>query len=248
MATVEFLYVKRPNMRAMRMLDALWSAVELAGDVPKKTTWYLGKSDWLIFQGSGFPEHNQARNLQRKRGHTFHTDLGYTNREENMMRVCVDDDHPHKWFYKTEQRPSNIQLRNTFKEDGPIILVGLGTKSRKYLRAFDWEKQKFKQLKAEFPDRQIIYRPKGDDFSNFPCKTDSLTPFSELVDGASLVVARHSNCCIDAMLANVPFSCEDGAAMAFDGDRQKFVNKLSRWQYTPDRASEAWAFAKEIVK
>lgn len=228
------------------MLEALYHAVEYAGDSPNKTSYYQGKSDWLVLYGVGAEVNHAARVMQNKHGHTLHCDLGYTNRDRNM-RICIDDDHPDKFFWKTVEGKSQVQFCNDYDPNGPIILVGLGCKSRKYLHAWDWEARKYRELRREFPDRQIIFRPKGSDLMTLPCKMDRVTPFVDLIAGASLVVARHSNCCIDAIVHGIPFRSEAGAAMSFEGDRQKFMNKLARWEYTPEQATEAWKFAKEIV-
>lgn len=229
------------------MLHALYQAVIDAGDFPKITHCYEGKCDWLVVYGVGAEVNHLARQRQNQFGHTLHCDLGYTNRLTNM-RIGVDSDHPDQWFWKTPEGNSTVEFEDNYDPKGPIILVGLGKKSRQYLRAFDWEAKKYRELRREFPDKQIIFRPKGNDLITLPCRTDRITPFDQLIKGASLVVARHSNCTIDALIQNIPFRSEAGAAMAFDGNRKKFMNKLARWEYSPDQALEAWKFAKEIVK
>lgn len=228
-------------------MHALFQAVVDAGDSPKITHDYEGKSDWLIVYGIGAEVNHLARQKQTKIGHTLHVDLGYTNREQNM-RICIDNDHPDSWFDKTPEGKSHVQFSNVYNADGPVILVGLGRKSRAYLKLFDWEAKKYRELRKEFPNKEIIFRPKGTDTMRLPCKTDRVTPFTKMVRGASLVVSRHSNCAIDAIVHGIPFRSEAGAAMAFDGDREKFMNKLARWEYRPDQAAEAWKFAKEIAK
>jgi hypothetical protein len=233
-------------MKGQRMLNALYQAVCHAGDSPQITHSYQGKSDWLVVYGVGAEVNHVARQAQNTHGHTLHLDLGYTDRQNNM-RICVDSDHPDQWFWKTDEGKSEVQFFDEYDPKGPIILVGLGRKSRQYLKAFDWEAKKYRELQREFPGRKIIFRPKGTDLMRLPCKTDRTTPFHELIKGASLVVARHSNCCVDALVQGIPFRSEAGAAMAFDGNRQKFMNKLARWEYSPDQAAEAWKFAKEII-
>lgn len=228
------------------MLEALYQAVKDAGDIPTITNWYTGKSEWLVLHGVGAEVNHNARQQQSKRGHTLHIDLGYTQRMENM-RIGIDTDHPEKWFGRTPEGSYKGEFFNDHDPNGPIILVGLGKKSRRYLKAHDWEARKYNELKREFPGRQIIFRPKGQDLMTLPCKTDRVTPFEELLKGASLVVCRHSNCAIDAIIHGIPFRAEAGAATQFDGDRVKFMNKLSRWEYSPDQAAQAWKFAKEIV-
>src|SRR5690606_31042250 len=100
-----------------------------------------------------------------------------------------------------------------------------------------------------FPGRKVIFRPKRRDDMKLPCKTDGETPIAELLRGSSLVVCRHSNVAVDAAIAGVPFECEDGAAAWLQArpytaeNRLDFLRRLAHWQYRPDEADRAWAFA-----
>lgn len=107
-------------------------------------------------------------------------------------------------------------------------------------------------LRQRFPGRKIIYRPKP----NSPpvklnCPMEAKMPIEKLLEGASLVVSRHSNVCVDGVIANVPFEAEDGAAMWLRGkpwsieNRIAFLRKLSWWQWQVKEAKEAWDFLHE---
>ena len=77
----------------------------------------------------------------------------------------------------------------------------MGKKSRVFLGAGDCELRKASELQQRFPGRSIIVRQKR-----------AQVPIDQALRGASLVVCHHSNCAVDAIIAGVPFECEDGAA------------------------------------
>jgi hypothetical protein len=147
-----------------------------------------------------------------------------------------------------------VTLREDASPDGPIILVGLGTKSRAYLKDFSWEARTLDALEARFPGRTVIHRPKpGHPFDNLRCERDTDTPIAELLVGASLVVCRHSNVAVDAAIAGVPFECVDGAAFWLMGkpftvdNRLDFLRRLAWWQWRVKEADQAWAFITKTL-
>lgn len=237
MATVELLKGIAHTGKANRILKFMERAIVDAGDSITLSKQYQGKSDWLVLYGVGAAPHHQAREAQRSRGHSLLLDLGYTDREWTY-RFSVDDDHPHRLMDKTPDAGNPIsKLKDSFNEAGPIILVGMGKKSKRYL-GDGWEAHQMSLLRKEFPDRKIVLKRKDDP-----------TPFESLLQGASLVVARHSNCCVDAAIHNIPFRCEDGAAYWLKDlrDREIFLRKLSYWQCTTNEVDRAWKFAKWVV-
>ena len=105
-----------------------------------------------------------------------------------------------------------------------------------------------------FPGRRIVFKPKGSDPLRLPCeRADPETPIEELLRGSALVVCRHSNCAVDAVIAGVEFEAEDGAATWLRGreftpaNRLEFLQRLAWWQYKPHEAAPAWSFAKQVV-
>lgn len=227
------------------MLEALAKVIPDA----IQTRAYQGFADWLILYGVGAPEHHAARLKHLANGgNVLIWDLGYTDRT-HAFRMSINEDHPHKWLDRTpEDRELGVTLRDVHDPKGPIILVGMGRKSRAYLNDRDWEKRALAKLQKT--GRPIIFRPKGRDKTVLKCKTDRHTQFNDLLVGASLVYARHSNCCIDAIISNVPFKCQDGAALWLKdlSERETFLRKLAYWQWKPSQAKQAWEFAQEIVK
>jgi len=244
------------------VLQAMRDGARAAGDTVIESTAYRGGADWLVVWGMA--RHNAARQLQLKAGgRTLLWDLGYIQRKKitGYVRMSIDTDHPQAWLDRTPDDPKrlealDVQLRNDAEPSGPIILVGLGQQSRAYLGCPDWEQRALSALRREFPGRIIIHRPKGqrDTTQLLFCKRDWETPIATLLTGASLVVCRHSNCAVDAVIAGVPFRAEDGAAMWLTGkpytvdNRAQFLRRLAHWQWKPEELGRAWKFAKEIVR
>lgn len=232
-----------------------------AGDQVQETKRYEGRSEWLVLFGVGAAVNNAARNAQIARGgRVLIWDLGYVDRQKVVghARMSIDADHPQLWLDATPSDGSRwarlgIEMQEQADPAGPVLLIGLGRKSRTYLNAPEWERKKLRKLVRRFPAREIVFRPKGRDLVSISAAVNAVTPIDELLRGASLVVCRHSNVAVDATIAGVPFEAEDGAAMWLQGreftpaNRLEFLQRLAWWQWRADEASEAWAFAKRIT-
>lgn len=243
------------------MLKALAIAARAAGDVVVETKAFRGGSDWLVLFGIGAEVNHKARRAQLAAGgHVLHWDLGYIDRAKVVghLRMSINTDHPQQWLEKTPGDGSRLQRLNVaLREDadpaGPILLIGLGRKSRAYLKQPQWEQMTFQKLRQRFPSARIIFRPKGNDELRMDCDVDPSTPITQLLRSASLVVCRHSNVAVDAAIAGVPFEAEDGAAMWLKNrdftpeNRIEFLRRLAWWQWKSTEAAQAWAFAKEIA-
>ena len=243
------------------MLKALARAARAAGDQVKETERFEGRSDWLVLFGVGAAVNDSARKAQLARGgRVLMWDLGYVDRKKAVghLRMSIDTDHPQDWLEKTEVPSTRwarlgVPLREDADPAGPVLLIGLGRKSRAYLRQPNWERDVLARLQKRFPGRQIIFRPKGKDRTQLPCTTDRDAPIDQLMRGASLVVCRHSNCAVDATIAGVPFEAQDGAAMWLQrreftpANRLEFLQRLAWWQWRADEAAQAWAFAKQVT-
>lgn len=228
----------------------------------RATTRYEGNSDLLMVWGAGGAENAAAISRHHARGgRSICWDYGYFRRSKRggYLRVSVDDWHPQRWIDSTPPNASRwaangVSLRDDADPDGPIILVGMGPKSHKFIHDWNWEKRKLAELQAMFPGRQIIYRPKpGRSHSPLPCKTSAEGSIQQLLVGASLVVCRHSNVAVDAVVAGVPFDCEDGAAQWLSkkpftpANRLDFLQRLSCWQWHHSEAVDAWQFLLGII-
>lgn len=243
------------------MLKALAIAARIAGDKVTETGRFEGRSDWLILYGVGAAVNDRARKAQVARGgRVLMWDLGYVDRKKVVghLRMSIDSDHPQAWLEKTETLPErwdrlSVPLRNDSDDAGPVLLIGIGRKSRAYLRCPNWERDKFAELQKRLPGRQIVFRPKGKDLTRLPCRMDSEKPITQLMQGASLVVCRHSNAAVDATIAGVSFEAQDGAAMWLQrreftpANRLEFLQRLAWWQWRAEEAAQAWAFAKQVA-
>lgn len=243
------------------MLSAMANAARKAGDAVVESAMYTGLSEWLVLFGVGAEVNNAARNEHVARGgKVLIWDLGYFDRKKIVghLRMSIDTDHPPQYFDRTSNDPVRwgrfgLSLREDANRAGPILLIGLGRKSRIYLKAPNWERSQFKKLVSRFPGARIIFRPKYPDRTQLPCEVDAETPIADLLRGASLVVCRHSNVACDAALAGVPFEAEHGAAMWLQQrefsreNRLDFLRRLAHWQYTAKEAAQAWTFAKSMV-
>lgn len=255
MASIELLIGKPPSERAKPLLQAFERAARASGDVVMRTGSYRGRSEWLVCFGIGHHSHAAARKRQLQAGRrTLHFDLGYTQRARvgGAFRMCIDDDHPQAWLDQTPEsgRSLGLTLTDTYDADGPIILVGLGKKARAYMKTQEWEREAYAELAARFTGRDIWYRPKdAEDPVTLPCARKAEGQFSELLQGAALVVAHHSNCCVDAIAHRVPFEAQDGAAVWLKNldDRERFLNKLAWWQWKANEMDQAWNFAKAVA-
>lgn len=236
-------------------------AILQAGDAVERTTAYVGRADVLVLYGIGAPAHAAARDRHVARGgRVVHFDLGYLGRRKftGYVRMSIDHDHPWRLMDATPTdatrwKVHGIRLRSDANATGPIVLVGLGRKSRAYLGLPNWERDKLAELRQRFPGREIVFRPKAFDGVRLPVRTDAETPIAGLLRGASMVVCRHSNVGVDAVIAGVPFEAEEGAALWLHGKpytketRADFMRRLSHWQYRPDEAGQAWEFAKRMM-
>jgi len=258
---IEVLRTTPCSATATGMLDAMEQAVKDAGDQLTASPNFVGGSELLILFGVGNPANNWARQRQIKNGgHVLMWDLGYFGhrRLDGWLRMSIDHDHPQRFIDRTPDYgrwdAHGIELREDAYSDGHIVLVGLGVKSRQYLKLRNWEQETLQRLRNEHPGRKIVFRPKGADQTSLRgVEVDRREGIEGVLRGASLVVARHSNVCVDAAIAGVPFQCEDGAAMWLSSrpytrdNRLDFLRRLAWWQWKPSEAGQALQFAKGML-
>jgi hypothetical protein len=186
-------------------------------------------------------------------------DLGYWDREDGM-RLSIDDLHPSaKMLGMAPEGPGRREfvLREDCDPTGPILLIGLGRKSCLAwgYAPLEWEGRKLSKLRAAFPARRILWRPKGREMVGLGgLDVSHGTSIEEALRGCSLVVCRHSNVAIDACVAGVPVDCEDGAALALYRDgaspsreaRFEFLRRLTWWEWRSKEAAKAWKWIQTI--
>jgi hypothetical protein len=152
---------------------------------------------------------------------------------------------------------THIQLREDYDPNGPIVLVGLGPKSRHM--ASSWERDTLAAIRKAYPKRPVLYRPKP----NRPFLPDlgvplNITdPVDEVLRGASLVVCRHSNVGVDACIAGIPVVCESGAASLLYGNdllapvvptreqRLAFLQRLAWLNWNDEEAPAVWRWIRQ---
>ena len=126
---------------------------------------YLGLKKTLVVYGAGASSRKDyiARHVAEG-GRVVYWDLAYWDRFRSM-RLSIDGLHPTaeqlEGLYPGRPRRS-FQLRNAYKKDGHILLIGLGPKSEKSLSvdAKAWATAKARALRDRFAGRRVIWRPK----------------------------------------------------------------------------------------
>lgn len=263
MATIiEVLIHRTGSERGKELLMAAASAMRVDGHVVRQGYNFTGCGKVLFLYGPGAPDRMRARELQTKMAkHTVMFDLGYFCRDQ-YMRMSITDEHPQRYMDITPNSPERferlgVNIVNHYDPAGPIILVGMGRKTHAIPGRSGWEFMAAQNLRQRFPDRKIIYRPKpgakqlildlGLEIS------DPETPIQKVLRGASLVVCRHSNVAVDAVVAGIPFDAEDGAATWMNGrpytieNRLDFLHRLAHWQWRQDEMHLATRFALDII-
>lgn len=191
-------------------------------------------------------------------------DLGYWNRD-GAFRLAVNGWSPEEYVKATLPATRLAEFGITpypWRSGGDYALL-LGA-SRKSMREhgydyMEWERKTAKALNAL--GIRVRYRPKPTDRERRPIdgiEYDAGAPMAEAFSGARIVVAHHSNGCVDALVAGVPVHCETGAAAAFSvplheaGDppklpgRDQFLADVARleWSVADIRSGDAWNHLK----
>lgn len=259
---VEVLRLGTESHFGLAVLEALPTAI---GEIAVESSVYQASSPWLLLYGVGEPTKAAARKGQLKRGWNVGMfDLGYFGKTDDPMtnhgRVSLNDLHPHRCMGVTPADPARwlshgISLREDWDPQGPIIVIGMGQKSRAQLKLVDWEYSKLREMQRRFPKRKILYRPKRTEHELFwPHTSNPDTPIQEVIRGASLVVCRHSNVGVDCCIAGIPVETEDGAALWLYSRHPKptvdqrldFLYRLAHWQYQVGEMNQAWRFLNLI--
>lgn len=231
--TVEILLTSNTAKRGEKMLRAM-----AATHPCRVRNHYVGDCDWLMLYGAGGPDRWPAWHKHRAKGkRTVTWDIGYWDRE-HMLRVSVDDQHPHRWLWRMPVMPERIypgELRDDYDHDGPVVFACMGKKS------VDQHGQWDARAVAKLPPNHVI-RPKPDRTLH-----TKLPRIETVLRGASKVVCHHSNVAIDGIIAGIPHEVVDGAALALEPTRdpvrrREFLDRLGCWQWNHREAGLAWEF------
>ena len=245
---VEVIINTPMSLKGQRILQAMADAAPIKCAVRRAPHF---DSDILMTYGIGHPERRQWWAKQLRRGaHGIAWDLGYWDRDAGMMRCTIDHDHPQALI--RPEAPERwdrrgVKLRRDADPGGPAVIIGLGRKALTAhgFNALQWERKAWKSVPPNVP---VLYRPKRPTDPRLPGVRAAPTgPIEFVLKGASHVIARHSNVCVDAIIAGVPHFCDDGAAKALPPyatptERLEFLRSLAHWQYSTQEAPQAWNF------
>lgn len=206
------------------------------------------------------------RDQLAKGGHVIACDLAYWDRDHSV-RIAIDAAHPQSWIlHQTWPRhrfeATQVPVRDTWNQDGPIVLAGVGPKAvTQYGQIVEeWEHDMVRVCQARWT-RPILYKPKKPTQGHLHGTRLTRAPIEELLTGASLLITWHSNCAVDAIRHGVPVVCRDGAAAAvypaeFAAEdprpisielRDRFLGNLAWFQWTPDEALDCWQWLRELL-
>lgn len=209
------------------------------------------RGDVAILYGWGGSK--QQNFLKRINCNYIAFDLGYWNRngfEKRNWRISINNWHCPDLIingpYFGSNRVGPAVQKDSVNPDGHILLVGSSTKSAR-VGARGWSRKMSKQIRKYFPDSKIVYRPKpGRHVESVDCDEISTgCDIKDAMNGARLVVCRHSNVSVDAAIAGVPCVAQDGAGAAiypntiaeFENQpdiklRRSLINRLAWWQWS----------------
>lgn len=243
------------------MLRAMVKAAPEVGVRCTVSDQYRGEAPLLMSYGLGHLERRRWTEAHvANGGRLIGWDMGYWDRDV-AMRCTVDHGHPHRLIRDMpgdRWSRAGIALRSHCNMKGPILLVGMGVKSRQQFgfQGQEWELRTLAAIRA-VTKREVLYRPKKPE--NLHGCRNANGAIHDALRGASLVVCRHSNVAVDACIAGVPVICEDGAAAALYGsalacpvnpseaERLRFLQNLAWWQWKPEEAVQAWRFLLKVL-
>lgn len=177
----------------------------------------------LALWGACGPRQWQAAQEYRATGRpVICLDVGYFQREakygaDRQCKIALNDPHPEYLPDAPADRFERlgIKLRDLHDPSGPVIVAGLGAKSRRWLYGNsrpDWELDAIEQ--ARKLGHQVVYRPKakfGETLPGIQSIGRKEADIETVLRGANLVISRHSNVtAVDAVILGVPAVCETG--------------------------------------
>lgn len=261
---VSHVHRNRPDVR--RVLAAVQAGARDAGQRAELVAHSNGQSRIVVVWGAGHPEVKATIDDVIARGaHVVAWDLGYWQRGTHF-RCSIDAAHPQsvvmrkRWPHERWAR-LGIAVRDEWNPEGPIILAGMGWKSaRMYGEPVgQWERETAVAIRERFPGLDVHFRPKETSATNRREVSGCVTRggnINAVLHGASLVVCRHSNVAIDAIIAGIPVVAMGGAASAVcptrledvggplpDDVRLRFLHNLAWFNWSLDEMREASTWA-----
>lgn len=198
-------------------------------------------------------------------------DMGYWERkgDDRHCRVSIGGYHCPDLIFKgpnpggARWSKHALPIAANVEREGPIMLVGNGPKSEA-IGARGWAERKSKEIRAMFPGRKIVYRPKPKrpHEPGVVCDAVSDEPIESALAKVSLVVCRHSNVAVDACRLGVPVVCDDGAAASIYPQqlgryleqpdmrrRVEFLHRLAWWQWSARECADGtfWKWIAGVI-
>jgi hypothetical protein len=255
---VRFLIQPHFRVRPRRFMAQLQETAARTNARVFSGTHYVDFDGLMVVYGAGRPETADAVQKHRDRGQrSVCWDVGYWGKG---FRLALDGHHPAALPQVSGKRPAPA-LREEYDPAGPIILVGMGPKSRHMAQT--WEHDALERIRAVYPDRRVIFRPKPNrPHPDLPdVEADGVTEIEDLLRGASLIVCRHSNVGVDACIAGIPVVAEAGApALLYGNDlanpvqptpdqRRDFLARLAwlNWRDEESMGSSLWDWIVRYV-
>lgn len=261
---LDILCNAQTNRKAKPLLEALQRGGVAAGfDARLVDHHQIRPKSWLFVYGLG----GLDRMPYIQRGRLVAFDLAYWDRKgaQRKYRVSINGLHCPERIMRgptpsvVRWKLSGLVTAKDADGEGPILLVGNSPKSAA-VGANGWAKAMADRLRATFPGRAILYRPKPGR-PHEPVSHDGLItvePIDDALRGIGLVVCRHSNVAVDACRMGVSVVCEDGAAACIYptlerwheqptfAQRQEFLQRLAWWQWSTDECENAlfWDWIK----
>ena len=196
-----------------------------------------------------------------------HVDLGYWDRRphkrarEGHHRIAVNnwDTGPNMARGMPDDRfkASGIKLGEWNPRGDQILIAAMSAKSARVhgYRLMQWEND----IRFGLGERTVKIRAKP------VGKRHNVVPIENELKHTSAVFAHHSNVCVDALIAGVPFACVKGVGAllsplvgtvdpenlpAFSEiERHRFLSDVAYAQWTPDemRSGKCWEYIKCIL-
>jgi hypothetical protein len=260
---IDVLLTPSAPKRGQDLMRAVYAGARSRGHDAVLTRSAVREGAILALYGLGGADRIQHAN---RRG-LIAFDCGYWDRKldnrNRKYRVAFNGFHSPQYVMADvfADRLGGIEVaKSGGNPDGPIMLVGNAPKSNR-VGAAGWTAAMSRKIRAAFPGKRILYRPKPRRpvEANVLHDSMSMDRIEDALKGVSLVVCRHSNVAADACRAGVPVVCEDGAASAIyphclenasaqpDRElRRRFMERLAWWQWSPEECEfgEFWPWAE----
>jgi hypothetical protein len=189
-------------------------------------------------------------------------DLGYFERQKGgryrgYHKVAINSRHPTAYIEKMmglglPKRRQDIPEIQPWKKNGENILVtGMSARAAEAI-GYDpgeWEADIIREIKFAYPHLNIIYRSKPTWIEARPLKYAQFEhgasgSIRRSLENAKVLVTRHSNTAVDALVHGIPIYCEEGVAYPlaihsinqlenpiYPDNREQWLNALAWCQF-----------------